>query len=91
MNKVEALRLKPGMELRVQYGNGRPLPTEKRIRVREVRWQPLRPGAVVCTAAIPLRSADAKETAAKAKWVSIISTDGEDFGSNEVVHIAEES
>ena len=96
MNKVEALRLKPGTELRVQYGNGRSLPTEKRIRVAAVKWFPYSSyraqfGHEALVAVIPLRSTDAKKTAAVAEWVSVISTDGEDFGSNEVVHIVEES
>lgn len=95
MNKVEALRLKPGTELRVQYGNGRPLPQEKRIRVAAVKWErgPFHSHVVeagIHTAEIPMRSSDAKRVASRAAWVSVISTDGEDFGSNEVVHIVEE-
>lgn len=95
MNKVEALRLKPGAELRVQYGNGRPLPTEKHIKVGQVKWErsPFFAAVVeggIHTAEIPMRSSDAKRVASRAAWVSIISTDGEDFGSNEVVHIVEE-
>lgn len=95
MNKVEALRLKPGTELRVQYGNGRPLPKEKRIHVAQVKWErsPFYAAVVeggIHTAEIPMRSGEAKRVASRAAWVSVISTDGEDFGSNEVVHIAEE-
>lgn len=95
MNKVEALRLKPGTELRVQYGNGRPLPTEKRIRVAAVKWErsPFHAGLVeagIHTAEIPMCSSEAKRVSSRAAWVSVISTDGEDFGSNEVVHIVEE-
>lgn len=96
MNKVQALRLTPGQELRVQHGNNRPLLPEKRIKVAEVKWLPwswLAPhlGALARSAAIPLRSSDAKKTAAASEWVSVISTDGEDFGSNELTFIGEES
>lgn len=89
MNKVEALRLKPGTELRVQHGNNRPLAEEKRIRVGGVKTLSRDMDAALID--VPLRFTDAKRVAAAAKYVSVISTDGEDFGSNEVVHIAEES
>ncbi len=92
MKKHEALRLNPGQELRVQHGNNRPLAQEKRIKVAEVKWRQLSwHGGKVFAAKIPMRSTDAKNTAAQADWVSVISTDGEDFGSNELVHIVEET
>jgi hypothetical protein len=94
MKKMEALRLTPGQELRVQHGNNRPLSVEKRIKVAEVKSLPYPVGAGgprVTTHKVPLRSLAAKKVAANSLWVSVISTDGEDFGSNELIFIGEES
>lgn len=96
MKKHEALRLNPGQELRVQHGNNRPLAQEKRIKVAEVKWErsPFYAAVIeggIHTAEIPMRSSDAKKVASRAAWVSVISTDGEDFGSNELQLIGEKS
>lgn len=94
MRKDHGLRLKPGQVVRVQYGNGRPLPKEKCVTVQLAvwtTWERYGQRSKLHVATIPMKASEAKATSAEAHRVVIRDTEGNDWDSRELAHILEKA